>query len=130
MNCFSVSVFAPVSSRVTSLGLRVVGSHHRALALEGRLLEQREILASLVDAGCHQHGVAAFAGQARLDAEIENDVAHHPLHAGAGTQHLLHRAPLLFQFILLPVVQPLGLRLEPGIHFVLEPRCWSMSRAS
>ena len=65
------------------LRLRVVGGHHRALALERRLLEQREVLARLVDAGGHQDGVAALAGQARLDAEVEDDVAHHPLHARA-----------------------------------------------
>ena len=76
------------------LRLRVVGGDHRALALEGRLLEQGEILAGLVDAGCHQHGVAALAGQARLDAEVEDDVAHHPIHARPGAEHLLHRAPL------------------------------------
>ncbi len=40
------------------LGQRVVGGHHRALALERRLLEQREILAGLVDARRHQDGVA------------------------------------------------------------------------
>ena len=102
------------------LRLRVVGGHHRALALERRLLEQREILARLVDAGGHQDGVAALAGQARLDAEVEDDVAHHPLHARAGAEHVLHRAPLLLQLVLLPVVQPLGLGLEPGVDLVLR----------
>ena len=57
--------------------------------------------------------------QARLHAEVEDDVAHHPIHAGVGAEHVLHRAPLLFQLVLLPVVQPLGLGLEPGIDLVL-----------
>ncbi len=61
--------------------LRVVGGDHRALALERGLLEQDEILARLVNARRHQDGVAAFAGQARLDAEIEHDVADHAIHA-------------------------------------------------
>ena len=63
------------------LGVRVVGGDYRAPALERRLLEQGEILARLVDARCDQDGVAAFAGQTGLHAEIEDDVAHHPLHA-------------------------------------------------
>ena len=63
------------------LGQRVVGSHDRALALEGRLLEEREILARFVDARRHQDGVAALARKPRLDAEIENDVAHDAIHA-------------------------------------------------
>ena len=101
------------------LRLRVVGGDHRALALERRLLEQREILARLVDARRHQDGVAALAGQARLHAEIEDDVADHPIHARAGAEHVLHRAPLLLQLVLLPVVQALGLGLEPGVDLVL-----------
>ena len=101
------------------LRLRIVGGHHRALALERRLLEQREILARLVDARRHQDGVAAFAGKARLHAEVEDDVAHHAIHAGLGTEHVLHRAPLLLQLVLLPVVQALGLGLEPRIDLVL-----------
>ena len=57
--------------------LRIVGSNHGTLAFEGCLLEECEILAGLVNAGCHQDGIAAIIGQARLDAEIEDDVAHH-----------------------------------------------------
>ena len=37
-----------------------------------------------------------------------------------GAEHVLHRAPLLLQLVLLPVVQPLGLGLEPGIDLVLR----------
>ena len=101
------------------LGQRIVGGHDRASALERRLLKQREILARLIDAGRHQDRVAAFAGQPRLYAEIEDDVADHPVHAGARTEHVLHRAPLLLQLVLLPVVQPLGLGVEPGVDLVL-----------
>ena len=36
-----------------------------------------------------------------------------------GAEHLLHRAPLLLQLVLLPVVQALGLGLEPGVDLVL-----------
>ena len=104
------------------LRLRIVGGHHRALALERRLLEQREILARLVDARRHQDGVAAFAGKARLHAEVEDDVAHHPLHARLRAEHVLHRAPLLLQLVLLPVVQALGLGLEPRIDLVLRAK--------
>ena len=77
-------------------------------------------LARLVDAGRHQDGVAALAGQARLHAEVENDVADHPIHARARAEHVLHRAPLLLQLVLLPVVQPLGFGLEPGVDLVLR----------
>ena len=65
------------------LGLRVVRRDQRAAALEAgaALVEQAEVFASLVDAAGHQDGVAARAGKARLDAEVEHDVAHHPLHA-------------------------------------------------
>ncbi len=104
------------------LGLRIVRRDDGALALERRLLEQLEILAGLVDAGRHQHGVAALAGQSRLDAEIEDDVADDALHARSRTEHVLHRAPLLFQFVLLPVVQPLGLGLEPCVDLVLRAK--------
>ena len=64
-------------------GLRVVGGHHRAPALEHRLAEQHEVLAGLVDAGGHQDGVAAFARQPGLHGEVEHDVGHHAVHAGA-----------------------------------------------
>ena len=99
-------------------GLRVVGGDDRALALEDGLLEQLEVLARLVDAGGHQHGVAPLVAQARLHAEVEDDVLHHALHARAGAEHLLHRAPLLAQGGLLPVVQALGLGIEPRIDLV------------
>ena len=58
--------------------------------------------------------------QARLHAEVEDDVAHHALHARAGAEHVLHRAPLLAQGGLLPVVQALGLGVEPRIDLVLR----------
>ena len=38
-----------------------------------------------------------------------------------GAEHVLHRAPLLSQLLLLPVVQALGLGLEPGVDLVLRP---------
>ena len=102
-------------------GQWIVGGHDRTPALEGRLLEQREIPARLMNAGCHKDRVAAFAGQARLYAEIEDDVADHPVDAGARTEHALHRAPLLPEFIPLPVVQRLGLGVEPSVDLVLGP---------
>ena len=67
----------------------------------------------------NQDGVAAFAGQAWLHAEVEDDVAHHAVHARAGTEHALHRAPSILQLVFLPVVQPLRLGLEPGVDLVL-----------
>ena len=103
-------------------GLRVVGSHHGALALERRILEQREVLAGLVDAGGHENGVAALAGKTRFDAEVEDDVVHHAIHARLGAEHFLHRAPSLFQLVLLPVVQPPGLGLEPGVDLVVRAK--------
>ena len=99
--------------------LRVVRRYHRALALERRLLEQREILGRVVDAGRHQDGVSALARKARLDAEVENNVAHHPVHPGFRAQHLLHRPPVLLQLVFLPVVQLPRLGLEPGVNLVL-----------
>ena len=62
-------------------GQRVVGRHHGALAFERGILEQREVFAGLVDAGCHKDGVAAEAGETWFDAEVEDDVPYHPLHA-------------------------------------------------
>ena len=100
------------------LGLRVVGSHDRALALERGLLEQLEVLARLVDARRHEDRVAPLVGEARLHAEVEHDVLHHALHARAGAEHVLHRAPLLAQGGLLPLVQALGLGIEPRIDLV------------
>ena len=99
-------------------GLRVVGGHDGAPALERRILEQREVLAGLVDAGGHENGVAALAGKTRFDAEVEDDVVHHPVHARPGAEHFLHRAPLILQLVLLPVVQPPGLGVEPGVDLV------------
>ena len=78
------------------LGLRVVRGDDRAPAFEQRLLEQREVFARLVDAGRYQDGIAPFAGKAGFGAEVKNNVGHHPVHAGFGTEHVLHRAPLLF----------------------------------
>jgi hypothetical protein len=40
-------------------------------------------------------------------------MSQRPVHAGAGTEHILHRAPLLFQFVFLPVIQALGLGVKP-----------------
>ena len=102
------------------LGLRVVRGDDRAPALEQRLLKQREVFAGLVDARRHQDGIAAFTGQARFDAEVKNNVRHHPVHAGFGAEHVLHRAPLLFQLFFLPVVQRLGLGVKPLVDLVLR----------
>ncbi len=99
-------------------GQRVVRRDDGAAPLERRLLQQLEILAGLVDAGRHQHGIAAPVGQTPLGREVEHDVGHHPVHARAGTQHLLHGAPLLLQFVALPVVQALGLGRKPLVDLV------------
>src|ERR1700730_7023576 len=56
---------------------------------------------------------------ARLHAEVEDDVAHHPVHAGLSAEHVLHRAPLLFQVVPLPVVESLRFGFKPGINLVL-----------
>ena len=69
--------------------------------------------------GGHQDRVAALARKARLHAEVEDDVARYPIYAGLRAEYLLHRAPVLLQFVLLPVVKPPGLRLEPGVDLVL-----------
>ena len=101
------------------LGLRVVRGDDRAPAFEQGLLEQREVFARLVDAGRYQDGIAPFAGQAGFGAEVKNNVGHHPVHTGLGAEHVLHRAPLLFQLLLLPVVQPFGLGVKPLVNLVL-----------
>jgi hypothetical protein len=89
--------------------------HPRARALARGLLDQGDVGARLGDAGGHQEGGAACPGQARLDAEVEDDVVHHPLHARAGAEPVLHRAPGRLPLVLLPVVPPRGLGLEPGV---------------
>ena len=99
-------------------GLGIVGGDHRAFALEGGLLEQLVILAGLIDAGSDQNGVAPLARQPRLATEIEDDVAHHPVHPRFGAEHLLQGAPMIFQLGLLPVVQSPGLGLKPGVDLL------------
>ena len=43
-------------------GLWIVRGHHRTPAPEGRLLEQGEVLAGLVDTGSDQNRIAALTG--------------------------------------------------------------------
>ena len=50
-----------------------------ALALQRRLLQRFEILTRFVDAGCHQHRVAALAGESRFHAEVKYDVINDPI---------------------------------------------------
>ena len=89
------------------LGLRVVRRDQRAAALEAgvSLAEQHKVFAGLVDAAGDQNGVAAGTAQARPFLEVAHDVLHDLAHARLGAEHVLHRAPLRFQLILLPVVQ-------------------------
>ena len=101
------------------LSHRVVRGYDGALALERRFLEQGEILARFVYASGHKDGVAAFVRKTGLHAEIENDIGNHLVHAGFGTEHLLHRAPLGFQFLLLPIIESLGFCIEPRINLGL-----------
>ena len=100
------------------LRLRVVGRDYRAFAFQGRALKQTEVLAGLVNTGGHQNGIAPFARQTWFAAEVKHNVAHHPRHARAGAQHVLHGAPLGFQLVALPVIQALGFGLKPGVYFV------------
>src|SRR5262245_52913909 len=116
MNSLSVSVTAPVFSVVMSLVERVVGGDDGTPPAERSLTEQGEIFAGLVDARYHEEGVAALVIQARLHAEVEDDVIHHAVHAGLGTEHLLHGAPLLAQRAFLPVIQSVGFGVEPGVY--------------
>ena len=57
-----------------------------------------------------------------LHAEIEDDVAYHTVHTGFGAENVLHRSPFLFQLVLLPVVEGLGLGLKPGVDLGLGPQ--------
>ncbi len=95
------------------LGLRVVGSDDGTAALERGFLEQLVVAGRLVDAGCHEHGIATLADEAGFHAEVEEDVLHHPLHAGTGAEDFLHGAPLLAQGGLLPFVEAIGFGLKP-----------------
>src|ERR1700730_18235279 len=59
---------------------------------------------------------------ARLHAEVEDNVAHHSVHAGLSAEHVLHRAPLLFQLVPLPVVESLRFGFKPGINLILRAK--------
>ena len=61
---------------------RVVGGDDRALAFEHRLLKKLVVFARLVDAGSHEHGVAALVAQARTFLEIKDNVADDSRHSG------------------------------------------------
>ncbi len=60
--------------------LRIVRGDYRTPAFEYRFLEQREILAGLVNTGCHQDGIAPVVAQSRFVHEVENNIVYHPFH--------------------------------------------------
>ena len=95
--------------------VRLVGGDDAAVLAERRVLEQPEVVAGIVDGGRHQDGRAAIIVQARLEAEVLDDVGDDALLAFACAHQLLHRRPALAQHSLLEVVQVLGLLVEPGI---------------
>ena len=72
-------------------------------------------MAGVVDRRRDQEGRAAVVVQARLEAEILDDIADDALLALAGAHQLFHRRPALAQFRFLEVVEALGLVLEPRV---------------
>ena len=81
-------------------------------------MEEGEVLGRLVDARCDQNGIASLGGQTGLHGEVKDDIGNDPIHPRSRTQKLLLGSPLLFKFILLPVVQPLGLCVEPLVDLL------------
>ena len=95
--------------------VRLVGRDDPAVLAEARVLEQPVVVAGVVDRRRDQDGGAAVVVQARLEAEVLDDVGDDALLALAGAHQLLHRRPALAQHGLLEVVQALGLVLEPRV---------------
>ena len=95
--------------------VRLVRGDDPAVLAKGRVLEQPEIVAGIVDRGRHQDGRAAIIVQPRLEAEVLDDVGDDALLALARAHQLLHRRPAFAQHRLLEVVQVLGLLIEPGV---------------
>ena len=93
--------------------VRLVRRDDPAVRAEARVLEQPVVVAGVVDRRRHQDRRAAVVVQARLEAEVLDDVGDDALLALAGAHQLLHRRPALAQHRLLEVVQALGLLLEP-----------------
>ena len=95
--------------------IRLVGRDDTAVLAEARVLEQSEIVAGVVDRGGNQDRRAPVVVQARLEAEVLDDVGDDALLALAGAHQLLHRRPALAQHRLLEVVQTFGLLLKPFV---------------
>ena len=93
--------------------VRLVRGDDPAVRAEARVLEQPVVVAGVVDRRGHQDRRAAVVVQARLEAEVLDDVGDDALLALAGAHQLFHRRPALAQHRLLEVVQALGLLLEP-----------------
>jgi hypothetical protein len=77
-------------------------------------------VAGVVDRSRHQDRRAAVIVQARLEAEVLDDVGDDALLALARAHQLFHGCPALAQHRLLEVVEVLGLLLEPGIDGFLR----------
>ena len=111
-----VAVLGLARNRVV-VGL--VGRNDSAVLAKRRVLEQTEVVAGVVDGGCHQNGRAPVIVQTRLDSEVVDDVGDDALLALTGTHQLFHRRPALTQNRTLKVVQPLGFLIKPRIDSFL-----------
>ena len=95
--------------------VRLVRCDDPAVRAEARVQEEPVVMAGVVDRRRDQEGRAAVVVQARLEAEVLDDVGDDALLALAGAHQLFHRRPALAQYRLLEVVEALGLVLEPRV---------------
>ena len=95
--------------------VRLEGRDDPAVGAEVRVLEQAEVMAGIVDRGGHQDRRSPVVVEARLEAEVFDDVGDDALLALAGAHQGFHRRPALAQDGLLEVVEVPGLLLEPSV---------------
>ncbi|MNF92324.1 hypothetical protein D3C84_749650 [compost metagenome] len=95
--------------------VRFIGRNDAAVRAEQGGLKQAEVLAGIVDAGCHKNGRTPVVVQTRLQAEVLDDAGDNAMFALAGTHQRFQGCPALAQDRLLIVVQASSFLLEPSI---------------
>lgn len=84
------------------------------------LVEQLEKLASLVNTAGNEHGIAVTTLKPVARFHVYQDVGDDFVQTRFARQHLLHRAPPLFELRLGEIGQPFGFEIKPLINLRLR----------
>ena len=100
--------------------VRLVARHNRAA---GEVVGHKQlvVLAGLVNAARHQHGIAAPAVQPGLQRHVLDNILDDDFQPPLRAEHLLHGAPLLLQGRAGVLVQARRLGIKPLVYLVRGP---------